>query len=558
MKKIIQQACLFLLLVIAAGCGSPEVEHKLAIADSVIEENPDSANAILSDILFSDISNDADKALFMLLDNQSKYKLERKASSADLDFCIDYYTRHHNPVLLQRCYYYRAVINEENEAEPSVVIKDYKEAEKLINESGNDLMATRICEALYLVNVNSFNFDDALEYAKEELKYSIAIRDTSFIVQSLNNSAISMLQNMKKDSAMFYIHKTFSMLEKCDSTTKAMIYSNLANFYWDYLSDSIMAENFYEKAMMYNPREEFILSQILLFNETGKIRKVMSLIDSLIISDDAEMRVAALDFLCKLHISNKDYKAALEARERCDELLDSIDIYANEENIKEIQRKYDFERERTEKKQTQLKFYIILLIIISVSLAVFVGILVILRKKEHRIRMLEQKMKELDKCIERIKCDGEISNKEKVAEFMQIIKRKQQIISELDRKINKVSTEGKIYRTLLNNLSDGLHSLYYVLQGEKNVLTEKQERENFVKCYALLDEAFIQNVDKISSLTLSDKVYCVLYRMNLSAESIQYALGISNEAYRKAKSRLVKKLKTEPSMRCFCDNIGEK
>lgn len=101
-------------LAILCSCQGGYMHRQLVQADSLMNDHTDSAYKILCKIDSSRISSDADMAYYGLLVTQVKYKKEKKVYTELISRSIDYYRQHSNPSLLQRSYFYRGAVNEDN------------------------------------------------------------------------------------------------------------------------------------------------------------------------------------------------------------------------------------------------------------------------------------------------------------------------------------------------------------------------------------------------------------------------------------------------------------
>lgn len=82
--------------------------------------------------------------------------------------------------MLLRAYYYRGVINEENGGQRSNSLSDFMAAEQLADSASDALTCCRIYNQLVGVNIDSWNEDWALYYAKKDLEYARKTNDTDF------------------------------------------------------------------------------------------------------------------------------------------------------------------------------------------------------------------------------------------------------------------------------------------------------------------------------------------------------------------------------------------
>src|SRR5574344_2349000 len=157
MKYIHPHKKLLLLLGILSllvSCGHRDYDHRLVAADSLMESKPDSAYALLINIDTAEPSTDADRAYYGLLYTQARYKTDQPAKSETLTQSINYYKQHDNPKLLQRCYYYRGMVNRDNGCPDQQTMEDLKRSENMTSVSGDTLLTFRVYDAITVANIN--------------------------------------------------------------------------------------------------------------------------------------------------------------------------------------------------------------------------------------------------------------------------------------------------------------------------------------------------------------------------------------------------------------------
>lgn len=100
-----------LLLALLASCGGGEADRRMDLADSLMEENPDSAYAILQAIDSAEISGDSRRARHALLTTQARVKTYRNSISDTAALpLLDYYTDHGSDFDRMRAAFYKAEI----------------------------------------------------------------------------------------------------------------------------------------------------------------------------------------------------------------------------------------------------------------------------------------------------------------------------------------------------------------------------------------------------------------------------------------------------------------
>lgn len=112
MKLIYIQSIIFLLFnYIVVSCTNPKVQETMDCAETLMEEQPDSAIVILSSVNKSELSGNQERARYAVLMSMALDKNYIDTTTFDvLQPAIDYYPKHGTPDDKLRTYYYQGVI----------------------------------------------------------------------------------------------------------------------------------------------------------------------------------------------------------------------------------------------------------------------------------------------------------------------------------------------------------------------------------------------------------------------------------------------------------------
>jgi hypothetical protein len=267
--------------------------------------------------------------------------------------------------------------------------------------------------------------------------------------------------------------------------------------------------------------------------------------------------VAIYDDVSKFYGRIGDYRNAYSVRLKYEKGLDSVEDTIGANNLRELQMKYDNEVVKNKRKEDQSQFFIILLSGTLFSALLFIFLTWLLRKKSRRIRGYENLLKTTNDKIERLKYDNSKSIEEKSHELNDLIKSKQNIIERLNMKLTKVSDETAFNTSIVQSLRHGLSTLFYIMRDEDVSQLGKKDREDFIACYKIIDSDFIEKLEHLdgNKLTVQEELFCILYRMDKDSIKIKKILRMSDDAFRKTKSRTLKKLYTDASMKHICDKM---
>mgnify|MGYP004500940159 FL=1 len=100
---------------------------------------------------------------------------------------------------------------------------------------------------------------------------------------------------------------------------------------------------------------------------------------------------------------------------------------------------------------------------------------------------------------------------------------------------------------------NGIDITIRLLQGGKLKLVDKKDRLDFIYLHSKTISTF--NDYFISSTTPQEQIFYILVHLGFNREKIQQVLCISDESFRKVKSRLLHKLKSHTELIEICDNL---
>lgn len=202
-----------------------------------------------------------------------------------------------------------------------------------------------------------------------------------------------------------------------------------------------------------------------------------------------------------------------------------------------------------------------LLLIVSIIVVALLDIIIYAyqmnQKKSLTIRRMKGDMNEIqaeiattkDNCIQEL---AEVSRK-----LESLIKKDQTVINRQKEELASKNNRLKEHTKDIAAISDGLKSLYYILNDEEDLKLDKHQIENITKCYRLIDEDFISLLEHLKGkpITPKEEMLSILWRIGKDKESVMKILGLSKDGYRQLKFRTLKKLKQETSFKRFCDNL---
>ncbi|MBR4830111.1 MAG: hypothetical protein IKZ92_09980 [Muribaculaceae bacterium] len=166
------------LVAVVTGCGGARYDSRLAAADSLMHDHPDSALALVEAVSPASLTTDGDRAYRDLLLTQARYRCYITATSdSDINRALDYYRRHSGErEKLTRAYIYKGAVMEEL-GHPDSAMFYYKHAEVTANEKDYANLGqinTRIAD-LY----RRYYGDEQTCFEKYQLAYHYHTRSTN-------------------------------------------------------------------------------------------------------------------------------------------------------------------------------------------------------------------------------------------------------------------------------------------------------------------------------------------------------------------------------------------
>lgn len=206
---------------------------------------------------------------------------------------------------------------------------------------------------------------------------------------------------------------------------------------------------------------------------------------------------------------------------------------------------------------TLVNLTLIVLIVIAAILDVAIFTSRKYHQDEKQIKRLDGEIVDLCDEITNNKASNELYIKEITNKWEALITQKQKTIIKQKADLTNASTKQKQYAKDIEDISDGVLFLYYIMNEEEGLSLNKQETEKLLKCLKNIDSDFMDKLEHIypKALTPKEELFCMLWRIGKTKDSIMNILGLSKDGYRQIKFRTIKKLKEDSSLKLFCDKI---
>ena len=230
------------LVAVVTGCGGARYDSRLAAADSLMHDHPDSALALVEAVNSASLTTEGDRAYRDLLLTQARYRCYITATSDSAISCaLDYYRRHSGErEKLTRAYIYKGAVMEEL-GHPDSAMFYYKHAEATATSSDYfnlGYINLKIGE-LY----QNYNAADSiiLRRMRKATSCFSSCGDTILMVSSIGSLGVC-LRKTDKDSSIQYLEKAISLANTIHSCNRFFYQSKLAGIYF-YQNEYIKSRN---------------------------------------------------------------------------------------------------------------------------------------------------------------------------------------------------------------------------------------------------------------------------------------------------------------------------
>ena len=387
MKRVRDILLAVVAVMIVVACGeSRHISDTHKQAETVMQEYPDSALALLQAINPDDLTTDRGRAMHALLLSQAYDKNYIDLTDDSLiTIAVDYFapTNEHHYAML--AHYYHAVVNfNANDLATSSI--SCLEAEKHAITINNHQYLGMIYSLLAYINNYSYNFEEQLKYAQKSLEHFQMHGEEKYIPNALLNLARSFNNNQNfRESSQLYSeivlhnadsavtnealkeHAHVKVLSHDYTTAKSLLLQSLKS-----RPDEFRSINYAELGIVY--ANENNLDSALFYVNAAKRRMMMT-------QDSAAV------YRCEILMSlkNNDYKKAFELKNKHNSIQGNATYTIWQQAVVKSQRDYlnvKNEKVLAEKQSQKLRFLLVIIALgVVVLYAVFYGMHAKLRNR---------------------------------------------------------------------------------------------------------------------------------------------------------------------------------
>ena len=249
MRKPVIVIFILLLLEAVSGCTSP-VRRQLDRAEAVMESAPDSALAILDSIDTATLTRASDRALYALLLTQGRIKAyEVLTDDSLISTAVSHYEDHGSDSNLMKSLFYQGEIRHNIQDYPSAIIPAMRAREIAVN--ANDIYwQAKAAELLSFILQSSYNYEEAIKYSKEAVKYYNLIHKEINHRYSLCDLGINYYNTQDYVKSKQILDSLYGLTLEADSFLHAYVLSALYPVYF-YSGDKGRAFEFMDELKQY-------------------------------------------------------------------------------------------------------------------------------------------------------------------------------------------------------------------------------------------------------------------------------------------------------------------
>lgn len=508
------------LLLAAVSCSRQKsFDRILAEADTVVEQQPDSALRLLGHIIGHEAAlSSAQRAMYHLLLTQSKYRLfqDRPDSLLPLIAASEtYYQTTHDLSLYCRSKYYHAMMLNELKRH-SEAIEKLMEGSKMAEQIGDTLQMAKYYESIDAVYASSQNYQLAIQASKQLLNLSVMMNDKERVVRATALLASHFTKLGQRDSALYYTNQIIAKFANAKNEDKVWMLSNIGCVFLNN-GDTLAAKKYLMESLKIDTLYNACAALASISMYENRMSDADSLWEWALKTPKAELRLNMMNLRIKSYLEVVDRQGKL--KRWFDDVLaldDSLRIDSESKMIAEFQFKYD--QESLKSRHRMIFIYLLLLIIALIVVAAVLFLYNLYNVKSYDSELRKQKSQ-----ITALEEQSEISEKEK-----------QKLVQSM-----KAQNESTYYK-----LGRGKAIYESILDGGNFHTISPEDEECFIDYYSVLKydsfDQWLSNYKKISKRQL---IYLILVDMGYDDEKISEFLCVSKAAIRMTKMRLRNQIK---------------
>ncbi len=515
------------LAALITGCGGAQrYDARLAEADSLMWDDPDSALAVLTAI--DSLGGEANQAYRDLLVTQARYKCYQDITASDdsaITCAMDYYRVHSRErEKLTRAYLYKGAVMEELGHVDSAMFY-YKTAEVNADEKDYTNLGQINIRIADLYREEYSQDSAAILRFKESIRHYTILADTNFIIYGLG--AIGCIYGVTHpDSSRYYLINAIRLAQKFDPSLQYSHKSTLAGLYYyqgHYLEAKNVAMDILKNGKDDCGETQFYYYAVLSYLKLGNLDSAKYILKITPQPVDAVDSMSFYNVLAEIANRENDHDTYKRYKERSHEITE--EILSNSKKGKIAVAESEFEKvhfqshfEGKKKKFTKMAVAILLLLLIIFTIIYYSA------RRQLRKRLNENKAikNELESALANL---NEQAQKNKTVS--ELVAYRTAALRELYQDIRvRIKDESKVKKVIpLTSLFQGMH--------ERNEILELNLKEKFWENMTLSVDGEYNGIYSFvernyPNLTERDlKIFCLLCA-DLSPQLIRLCMNLTS------------------------------
>lgn len=543
MKILIRVYCIIITIGLCS-CHSGQLKEVLSQAESLMENDPDSAFVLLSSYSDPENLSKADFAAFQLMYTKVKDKsyMDLSGDTVTILQSLIYYKKHGNTSQKGWSNYYAGRVYEQAGKLFEAGLYFLKAAE-YAGEILDPLLGMMANYYLGELHDKQYAFDKSLEAYKKSYAIYGQTPGEKYTGVLLHSIGSEYGINGKRDSAYCYLEKALEIArERKDTMEMAAIYNDIGLY--------LREDGLYLKAKYYLQQSLFLENDSS-WMATGKITlakihanlnesdsalflldEVRPVVDA---SDDIALQAIYYSARAEMEAANKNYETAFLNQKRYVTCVDSVYQLQRKSSLAETEQIYNYLKYQEENEQLYAVQHNAIIIGVFILLGLFVFIIVFIWKKWKKkqelsnaaetvdaLRKIEKESRALSDCF-----DEEKDKMVKKALLMQLN------ITKVLSQLNEKSDKDQVFLEKFNKL-------FYEEQHTTEV--------DWSELYSLINLLYDDFADKLqrhySEILLEKEIQlCCLLKANMGTTEIACVMRQSINTVRTRKSSIRKKVK---------------
>lgn len=563
--KPFKQVYLIIIVIGLLSCHSGQLDKVLQQADSLMENDPDSALELLSSFPHPETLNQADFAAYQLMYTKAKDKcyMDLSCDTTLILKSLVYYKEQGNASQKGWSNYYAGRVYEEAGKLFESGLYFLKAAE-YAGEIPDPLLGMMANYYLGELHDKQYAFDKSLEAYKTSYAIYGQTSEDKYTGTLLHAIGSEFGINGNRDSAYFYLEKALEIAHEQNDTVEIIAIYNDIGLYLQEDSQYLKAKDYLQLSLSLERDSNWMIVQKIALaknyaylNESDSAILLLNAVKSIVeTSNDVELRAIYYKALAEMEATTENYESSFFYQKKYITCVDSVYQLQRKSSLAEAEQIYNYLRFQDENKMlrtTHIQIIKFVYVLVGLLIIAFILIGWIIRKKKQALSNAEETIETLRKMQE--ESSNSLENKdvdhEKISDYSdkekeRIVKKAllmQLNIAKMLAKLDENSDKDKTFLEKFNRL----------YHGEQQTTTV-----NWKELYLLIDLLYDDFTSKLQScyttvLLEKEIQLCCLLKANMDTTEIACVMGQSINTVRTRKTNIRKKLGVQDAANIIVD-----